>query len=74
MGTMIDFSFELTHFFDASVVDVGCIDIAMSPFALIEVDGQKLCAYLSDKVIEAEQLYTAPLEGSHYSASIKPQY
>ena len=40
----------------------------------IEVDGQKLCAYLSDKVIEAEQLYTAPLEGSHYSASIKPQY
>ncbi|WP_201583321.1 hypothetical protein [Psychrobacter jeotgali] len=36
----------------------------------IVVDGQELCAYLSNKVIEGGGLYTAPLEGSHYWASI----
>jgi len=39
-------------------------------YADIEVDGQKLCAYLSNKVIEGRQLYTSPLEGSYYWASI----
>ncbi|MFK4000056.1 hypothetical protein ACI2I3_01750 [Psychrobacter namhaensis] len=36
----------------------------------IEVDGQKLFAYLSNKVIEGGKLYTSPLEGSYYWASI----
>lgn len=39
-------------------------------YADIEVDGQKLCAYLSNKVIEGGQLYTSPLEDSYYWASI----
>lgn len=39
-------------------------------YADIEVDGQKLCAYLSNKVIEGGKLYTSPLEGSYYWASI----
>ena len=39
-------------------------------YADIEVDGQKLCAYLSNKVIEGGQLYTSPLEDNYYWASI----
>jgi len=39
-------------------------------YADIEVDGQKLCAYLSNKVIEGGKLYTSPLEDSYYWASI----
>ncbi len=36
----------------------------------IQVDGQNLSAYLSDKVIEGGKLYTDPIEGIHYWASI----
>ncbi|MDE4456132.1 hypothetical protein [Psychrobacter sp. DAB_AL62B] len=36
----------------------------------IEVEGQKLCAFLSNKVIEGGKLYTYPIEDSHYWASI----
>lgn len=36
----------------------------------IQVDDQNLIAYLSDKVIEDGKLYTDPIEGSHYWASI----
>ena len=36
----------------------------------LEVEGQKLCAFLSNKVIEEGKLYTYPIEGSHYWASI----
>ena len=36
----------------------------------IQVDGQNLSAYLSDKVIEGGNLYTDPIEGIHYWASI----
>lgn len=36
----------------------------------IQVDGQNLIAYLSDKVIEGGKLYINPIEGSHYWASI----
>ncbi|WP_367110082.1 hypothetical protein [uncultured Psychrobacter sp.] len=36
----------------------------------IKVEGQEPWAYLSDKVIEGGRLYTDPLEGSHYWASI----
>ena len=36
----------------------------------LEVEGQKLCPFLSDKVIEGGKLYTYPIEGSHYWASI----
>ena len=36
----------------------------------IQVDGQNLIAYLSDKVIEGGKLYIDPIEGIHYWASI----
>ncbi len=42
MSTMVDFTFELTHFFNAPVVDVGSIYIAMSPFSLIKIDAVKI--------------------------------
>lgn len=36
----------------------------------IQVDDQNLIAYLSDKAIEGGKLYTDPIEGIHYWASI----